>query len=281
MLGVILISGVCFSGCENEEVRIPAGTITVKTREEGSGTRSSFVDLFGIYDAEKNDNTTKSAELTNNAEAMMSSVQKNKNAIGYVSMGSMNDSVKALKIDGARATKENVANGSYLISRPFNLAISPSLTKSAGDFLLFILSNEGQDVVASKGYVKVEGSGPYQGTKPIEKILVSGSSSITPLMEALKEAYLKKYPDAEIEIQTGNSATGLDDAINGVSDLGMVSRNLKDFEIENQLFTFRIAIDGIAVIVNKSNAINDLTREQVMGIYKGEITAWGDLGNDE
>ncbi|MDR1134819.1 MAG: substrate-binding domain-containing protein [Clostridiales Family XIII bacterium] len=253
------------------------GGITVISREEGSGTRSAFVELFELHDDINPDLTTISAEITNNTAVMMTSVAGDAGSIGYISLGSLNDTVKALKIDGVDATTANVSDGSYTISRPFNIAVKGELSPSAQDFLNFIMSAEGQDVIEASGYIRVSDSGSYRGAKPTEKIVVAGSSSVTPAMEALSEAYSAIQPEADIEIQQSDSSTGMNSTIDGICDIGMASRELKDSEIEKGLSPTRIAMDGIAVIVNKGNAADGLSAEQVKAIFSGEISDWSAL----
>jgi phosphate transport system substrate-binding protein len=254
-----------------------SGSINVVSREDGSGTRSAFVELFEVRDQDGNDITVQTAEITNNTAVMITSVQGDTRAIGYISLGSLNDTVKAVQIDGVEATAANVANKSYSISRPFNIAIGGQLSPSAQDFVNYILSSDGQAVIEGGGYVKISENGPYSGSEPTAKITVSGSSSVSPAMETLKEAYLKIYPKADIEIQTSDSSTGMNDVINGISEIGMASRALKDSEIEKGLRGITIAMDGIAVIVNKGNGIESMNKEQVKDIFTGNITKWEEL----
>lgn len=257
------------------------GEITVLSREEGSGTRGAFIELFGIEkknDAgEKIDHTIDTADITNSTQVMMTGVAQNKAAIGYISLGSFNNSVKALAIDGADATVENIKNGSYKISRPFNIATKDTVSEVAQDFINFILSSDGQAVVESAGYISVSDAAAYSGIRPAGKIVVAGSSSVTPVMEKLKEAYVKVNPNATIEIQQSDSTTGMTSAINGVCDIGMASRELKDSEKEKGLKATVIAMDGIAVIVNLNNHLQGLTVEQVKNIYTGAITDWSEI----
>ena len=254
--------------------------ITVVSREDGSGTRGAFIELFGVEekdaDGNKVDNTTEEAEITNNTAVMMSTVAGNVDAIGYISLGSLNDSVKAAKIDGVEATAENIKSGEYKVSRPFNIATNGEVSDVAQDFIDYILSPEGQAVVEENGYIAVD-STEAEFTQPEGKVVVAGSSSVTPVMEKLKEAYAEVNPNAEIEIQQSDSTTGMTSAIDGICDIGMASRDLKDEELEAGLTATTIANDGIAIIVNNDNPTDDLTTDQVKSIYVGEITTWGDL----
>ena len=258
-----------------------SGAITVLSREDGSGTRGAFIELFGIEqkdaDGNKVDNTIDSAEITNSTSVMMTTVAGNKAAIGYVSLGSLDESqVKAVLIDGAEATAENVKSGTYKVSRPFNIATKGDPDGLAKDFIDFILSEEGQAVVEENGYVSEGNTGAFEGTKPEGKITVGGSSSVTPVMEKLKEAYTAVNPNATIEVQQSDSTTGMTSTIDGTYDIGMASRELKDEEAA-QLTPQVIALDGIAVIVNKENPITELTSEDVLNIYTGVTTDWSEI----
>lgn len=270
------------SGTEEKAAEAPKGEISVISREEGSGTRTAFVELFGIEEkdasGEKIDNTTEDAQVTNNTSVMMTSVAGNPQAIGYISLGSLDDSVKALKVDGAEATAENVKNDTYKIARPFNIATTEDASEATQDFISYILSQEGQKIVEDNGCISVaDDAAAYAGTKPSGKIVIAGSSSVTPVMEKLKEGYEAVNPNVEIEIQQSDSTTGMESALNGICDIGMASRELKDSEIEAGLKGQEIALDGIAVIVNNKNSMSDITTDQVKDIYTGEITEWSDL----
>ena len=255
--------------------------IAVISREDGSGTRGAFVELFGVEekdaDGNKVDRTSDEADITNSTSVMMTSVAGNPYSIGYISLGSLNETVKAVKIDGAEATVENVKSGAYGISRPFNIATKADVSEVAQDFIDFIMSSDGQKVVEEAGCIPQETSGAYAGSKPSGKIVVAGSSSVTPVMQKLKEAYLAVNPNAEIEIQESDSTTGMNSAIDDVCDIGMASRELKDTEIEKGLTPTVLATDGIAVIVNNENPIEDLTKDQVKSIYIGETNSWSEV----
>ncbi|MDR0730583.1 MAG: substrate-binding domain-containing protein [Treponema sp.] len=249
-------------------------SIVVMSREDGSGTRSAFTELFEVLDADKKDNITPSAEITNSTAVMMTSVAGDPAAIGYISLGSLNDTVKALSIDGVTATAANAGNGTYKIIRPFYVAVKGDVKAPAQDFINFLLSKNGQDVVEKNGYIRVADRGPFTSARPAGKIVVAGSSSVTPVMEKLVEAYAVLNSGASIEIQQSDSSTGMNAAIEGICDIGMASRELKSTETDKGLTGIRIATDGIAVIVNKSNTLNGLTREQVRAIYLGETGTW-------
>ena len=255
--------------------------ITIVSREDGSGTRGAFIELFGIEqkqdDGTKVDMTTTDAQITNNTSVMMTTVADNEYAIGYISLGSLDDSVKALKIDGAEATADNIENGSYKVSRPFNIAVKKDLNNDvAKDFMSFIMSTEGQKVVADEKYIPVADVTDYAGTKPSGSCVVGGSSSVSPLMEKLIEAYKTVNPDASIELQTSDSTTGMTSTIEGSYDIGMASRELKDEEAA-ELEPTVIATDGIAVIVNKDNPTDELSSDQVKSIYTGEVYTWDEV----
>lgn len=255
-----------------------ATEIAVISREDGSGTRGAFIELFGIEqeDAEGNtqDMTTEAASITNNTAVMLSTVAGNPYAIGYISLGSLDESVKALKIDGAEASVDNILSGTYKISRPFNLCTTGEVSEVAQDFINYILSQEGQAVIEENGYIPVAGTEAYTASGLEGKIVVAGSSSVTPVMEKLKEAYVALNDKVEIEIQMNDSSTGVNSSIDGSCDIGMASRELKDSEIEKGATPIVIAQDGIAVIVNLENPTEDLTQEQVMNIYTGAVTTW-------
>lgn len=257
-------------------------SISVLTREEGSGTRGAFIELFGIEqkdaDGKKVDHTITSAESTNSTSVMLTTVQGNKAAIGYVSLGSLDETkVKAIKIDGNSATAENVKSGEYKIARPFNVATKGDATGVASDFLTFILSEDGQKVVEDNGYISQGNNGKYTASNQSGKITVGGSSSVTPVMEKLKEAYVKLNPNVTIDVQQSDSTSGMTGTKDGVYDIGMASRELKDSEKEAGLVPTVIAMDGIAVIVNKDNAVENITSEQILKIYTGEITLWSEV----
>lgn len=257
--------------------------ITVISREDGSGTRGAFIELFGIEQEDANgetvDMTTTSAEITNNTSVMMTSVAGNPSAIGYISLGSLDETqVKALNIDGVAATVENINNGTYPVSRPFNIATGATVSDVAQDFINFILSAEGQAVVVEGGYIAVDDAAEaFTSNNASGNIVVAGSSSVTPVMEKLKEAYIAINPNATIEVQQSDSTTGMNSVIEGVCDIGMASREVKDSELEAGVVPTTIATDGIAVIVNLENSISDLTSDQVKGIYTGEITDWSEV----
>ncbi|MDY4923068.1 substrate-binding domain-containing protein [Frisingicoccus sp.] len=258
-----------------------SGEITVVSREDGSGTRGAFVELLGIEekdsDGNKIDMTTEDAKITNSTSVMMTTVEGDVNAIGYISLGSLNDTVTAVKVDGAEATAENVASGTYSVQRPFNIATKDTPNEIAQDFINFIMSKEGQAVVEENHYIAVGEQPAYEPAGVEGKIVVAGSSSVTPVMEKLKEAYVALNPKVEIEVQQSDSTTGMQSAIDGLCDIGMASRELKDSEKEAGLTSMVIAQDGIAVIVNNESGITDLTSEQIKAIYTGEVTEWEDV----
>jgi len=275
---VLLASAMIFAGgkkdAANEE-------ITVISREDGSGTRGAFIELLGVEQKDSSGNkvdyTTETASISNSTSVVMTSVAQNSSAIGYISLGSLNSTVKALSIDGAEPTVANIKFDAYKIARPFNIATKGVVSDVTQDFINYILSIEGQKVVESKGYIAVETKGSFTGTKPAGKIVVAGSSSVTPVMEKLKEEYLKLNPNAQIEVMLSDSTTGMNSAIEGICDIGMASRAVKSSELDKGLTAIVIAIDGIAIIVNKDSPVNALTSAQVRDIYMGKITTWSQI----
>ena len=273
LLSLILMTTAAFAAAEE---------INVISREDGSGTRGAFIELFGIEqkneEGVKIDHTTEDCDITNSTSVMMTSVAGNDNAIGYISLGSLNETVKAVQIDGAEATVENIKTGAYKVSRPFNIATKAEVSEAAADFIAFILSAEGQAVIEENGYIAVNAEAAvFEGGKASGKIVISGSSSVTPVMEKLKEAYEAINAHVEIELQQTDSTSGMTAALDGVCDIGMASRELKESELEAGLVPQVIALDGIAVIVSPDNPVETLTTEQVRGIYMGEITDWSEV----
>ena len=272
-------------GCGNKGAKADGGSsdaaITVMSREDGSGTRGAFIELFGIEEeenGEKVDKTTDEASITNSTSVMMSSVANDANAIGYISLGSLNDTVKAVKIDGAEASVDNVKNGSYKVVRPFNIVLGKKTSDAANDFVNYIMSADGQAVISDNKYIPVDdGAAAFESNGASGKVVVAGSSSVTPVMEKLKEAYVAVNSGAEIEIQESDSTTGMTAAMDGTCDIGMASRELKDSELSAGLTPTVIATDGIAVIVNKDSSVDSLTSDQVKGIYTGTITKWSEV----
>ena len=256
--------------------------IAVISREDGSGTRGAFIELFGVEQkneaGEKIDYTTVEATVTNNTSVMMTTVANDEYAIGYISLGSLNNTVKAVKIDGVDASVENIKNGTYTVNRPFNLAVKEELTDAAQDFMNYIMSAEGQAVIEENGYIKInDGAAAYESNGAEGKVVVAGSSSVTPVMEKLKEAYAAVNANVTVEINTSDSSTGVSSAIEGTCDIGMASRTLKDTETAEGVQEVTIAKDGIAVIVNNNNPVDDLTTETVKNIYVGDILTWSEI----
>lgn len=275
-------SGTDAGGDAAANATSPSGQISVYSREDGSGTRGAFVELFGIEEkdasGEKVDMTTLSASITNSTSVMMTSVAGDENGIGYISLGSMSDTVKALKIDGAEATAENVKSGEYKIARPFNIATGNDVSEVTQDFIAYIMSADGQKVIEDNGYIAVDdAAAAYTASNKSGKIVIAGSSSISPVMEKLAEAYKGLNPEVTIEVQTSDSTTGMNMASEGTCDIGMASRELKDSETSGGLVPTVIAQDGIAVIVNKGASIDELSSEQVKAIYTGEAVKWEDV----
>lgn len=279
---VTMMTG-CGSGSSSDSSKKEGSQkpITVVSREDGSGTRGAFIELFGIEeegdDGEKVDKTTTDAAIANATSNMMTTVSGDEYAIGYTSMGALNDSVKALKVDGVEATPENVKSGDYKIQRPFNIATKGDVSEVAQDFINYIMSPEGQKVVEENGYIAVDDQKEYKSNGATGKIVVAGSSSVTPVMEKLSEAYQALNTKAEIEVQESDSTTGMTSAAEGTCDIGMASRELKDTEKDAGLTSQVIAIDGIAVIVNQDNGLDDISPETVKAIYTGETTDWNEV----
>lgn len=256
------------------------GTVNVVTREQGSGTRDAFTELTGVLekgsDGSKTDKTYSGAVTLNGTQAVMSNVAGDKAAIGYISLGSLNDSVKAVKVEGVAPSTEKVKDGTYKLQRPLNIVTKSGLSEVAQDFVDYIMSADGQKIVQDNKYVPVDsGAKAYEGKKPSGTITIDGSTSVGPVMEKLKEAYAAVNPNATIQFQTSDSSTGISSAINGSVDIGMASRDLKD--TETGVTATKIALDGIAVIVNNENTTDDLTIEQIKKIYTGEVTDWGNI----
>lgn len=275
LTGVMLATSLTACGKKND------AKITVVSREDGSGTRGAFIELLGIEeknaDGKKVDRTINTAEITNSTSVMMTTVAGNENAIGYISLGSLNNTVKAVKVDGVEASAENVKNGSYKVSRPFNIVTNGAVTELADDFIRFILSEEGQAVVEKAGYISMGNTGKYESAGLSGKVTIAGSSSVTPVMEKLKEAYVAINPNVTVEVQQSDSTTGVTSAIEGACDIGMASRDLKDSEVEKGAQAQAIALDGIAIIVNKENKVDELSSEVIKKIYIGEITNWSEV----
>lgn len=280
-LAAVLALG-CFAGCTKSDDGFDTSKeIGVVSREEGSGTRGAFIELFGIEQKDENGNkidyTIDTAAVTEKTSVMMTTVAGDPYAIGYISLGSLNDTVKALKIDGAEASVESVKAGSYKVTRPFNIVTGANLSEVAQDFINYILSADGQKIIEDYGCVSVVEGEAYTASGLSGKIVVSGSSSVTPVMQDLKEAYIALNPDVKIEIQTHDSTSGVTDTIDGTCDIGMASRDLKGSEVESGVTATVIATDGIAVIVNNESPLEGLTSEQVKAIYTGEVTTWAEV----
>lgn len=283
LVGIAVSACVIFSAFTSctEEKWNKNSSINVLSREDGSGTRGAFIELFGVEkknaQGKKVDYTTDEASITNSTAVMLTTVAGNKYAIGYVSLGSLSSSVKAVKIDGVSATVDNINNGSYKIARPFNVAVRNNLSNAAQDFLNYILSSDGQNIIAANKYIKVPAANSYKASGISGKIVVAGSSSVSPVMEKLIEAYKALNPSVQIELQTSDSTTGVINAIDGTCDIGMASRALKDSEKEKGVREVTIAIDGIAVIINNDNPVESLKKSDVEGIFTGKINSWSEF----
>ena len=286
-LAMVLSVSVVLSACGDEKSGDDGeknDKISVISREEGSGTRGAFIELVGIEEkndqGEKIDNTVDTAVITNSTSVAMTSVSEDKASIGYISLASLNDTVKALKIDGVEPTVKNIQKGEYPIARNFNLVTGDNLSELGKDFINYILSTEGQKTVAENGYIELTEAGKYEASDAVKeggKITVGGSSSVTPLMEKLAEAYKKVNPKVEVMVQQSDSTTGVTSAIDGSVDIGMASRDLKDTETDKGVKATVIAKDGIAVIVHKDSKQEELTLEQVKDIFTGKITKWSEI----
>ena len=255
--------------------------ITVISREDGSGTRGAFIELTGIEEKDSNgnktDNTKKDALICKSTDVVLTQVSGDKNAIGYISFGSLNDTVKALKVEGVEPSTATIESGDYKIVRPFNIAVKDGLSDAAQDFENYILSSDGQDIIEKAGYIKIDKSAAaYASNNASGKVVVSGSSSVTPVMEKLAEAYQKVNTNVTVDVQQSDSSTGIKDAINGTSDIGMASRDISDDELSQGIKSVTIAQDAIAVIVNKDNAVEDITMDEIKSIYTGSKTTWSD-----
>ena len=279
----MMVSAMMMAGCGATDDAADAATDTTQeaeadtTQDDAEETDAAEETETKDADGNKIDNTTDMAEITNSTSVMLTTVQGNEYAIGYVSLGSLNDSVKAVNIDGAEATVDNIKDGTYKISRPFNIVTKEGLSDVAADFVKYIMSEDGQAVVEDNGYISQGNEGAYEASGLSGKITVAGSSSVTPVMEKLKEAYVAVNPDVEIEVQQSDSTTGVTSAIEGICDIGMASRELKDSETSEGVSATAIALDGIAVIVNQGNPISDMTSEQVRSFFTGETQDWSDI----
>ena len=278
---ILMVSAVILSLSFASGASETNSKINVISREEGSGTRGAFVELTGVeekIDGVKVDQTTLDAEIASSTSVVITTVEGDKNAIGYISLGSLSDKVKAIEVDGVYPTTESVKSGEYKISRPFVMAYK-TLSETAEDFLKFVMSSNGQDIVAKKGYIRVDDSNKYtyESSKKSGSVTISGSSSVYPVMEVLVEAYKALNPDVKVTLMQSDSTTGINDAISGKSDIGLSSRNLKASELEKGLEYNVMAMDGIAVIINNGNAVKSLSSETIRDIYKGLVTTWAGL----
>ncbi len=281
LIALIMVAGLAACGTPAANGNFD-DDIVVVSREDGSGTRGAFIELVGVEQKDANgdkvDYTTLDAEIVNSTSVVTQTVAGNVAAIGYISLGALNDTVKALMIDGADATVENIKSGAYKVARPFNIATRAEVSEAAQAFIDFILSAEGQAVVQENKYIaSVDNAPAFAGSSIAGKVVVAGSSSVTPVMEKLKEAYMAINPNAEIEVQMSDSSTGVKMAIDGNCDIGMASRELKDSELAEGVTPTVIAIDGIAIIVNLDNPVTNLTTEQVRQIYVGEVFSWSEV----
>lgn len=252
--------------------------ITVVSREDGSGTRGAFIELVGVEQknssGKKIDMTSEDAVVVNSTATVITTVAGDESSIGYISLGALNSTVKAVKVGGVEATADNVKNGSYKLSRPFNIATKGTPNELSQDFINYIMSADGQKIVEDNGYISESNTGTFTSAGSTGKIVVAGSSSVTPVMEKLIEGYKKVNSGATIEFQESDSTTGMTAVKDGTCDIGMASRELKDSEKSAGLTSQAIALDGIAVVVNAKNSISDMTIDQIKSVYTGETTEW-------
>mgnify|MGYP003294254800 CR=1 FL=1 len=270
-IAALALTAAMFTGCAGTNT-----SITVISREDGSGTRDAFTELMGIL-VDDTDNTAATAEISNSTSVVMQSVVGNESAIGYISLGSLNDEVKAVGVDGVAATAENINDGSYKVARPFNIATKEGISELAADFVTYILSADGQAIIEEEGYISVSDAEAYTSAGLTGTIVIAGSTSVAPVMEVLADEYKALNEGVTIEIQQTGSSAGMTSTIEGACDIGMASRDVKDSEMAEGLIPTVIAMDGIAVIVNHENAVENLTSEQIRGIYTGEITDWSEI----
>ncbi len=259
------------------------GEIVVISREDGSGTRSAFVELMGIEQkneaGEKEDMTREDAEISQSTSVVLQSVKDDEDAIGYISLGSLNDTVKAISVDGVAPSVDNILSGEYKVARPFVIAVREGdLSELGADFMTFILSDDGQAIIEQEKYISVGSNGAYTPSGLTGTVVLSGSTSVSPVMEVLSDAYKQLNSGVEIEVQQTGSGAGITAVTEGACDIGMSSRDLKAEELANGLSAVTIANDGIAVIVNKNNPVDNLTSEQIMNIYTGGISSWSEIG---
>lgn len=272
-VAMMIMCAVMMIGCGEKD---GDKEISVISREDGSGTRDAFTELLGILEDDV-DNTTVNAEITNSTSVMMTTVSGNTEAIGYVSLGSLNDSVKAIKVDGVEATTDNVSSGDYVVARPFNIVTGSEVSENAQDFIDFIMSKEGQNIISEEGYISVDSDSNYTASGLTGTVTLAGSTSVAPVMEKIAEKYMELNEGMTIEIQQSGSGAGITSTIEGVCDIGMSSRELKENEIAEGVAATKIAMDGIAVIVNVDNTVEDLTSEQIKDIFVGKTTKWSEV----
>lgn len=272
-VAMMIMCAVMMIGCGKKD---GDKEISVISREDGSGTRDAFTELLGILEDDV-DNTTVNAEITNSTSVMMTTVSGNTEAIGYVSLGSLNDSVKAIKVDGVEATTDNVSSGDYVVARPFNIVTGSEVSENAQDFIDFIMSKEGQNIISEEGYISVGSDSSYTASGLTGTVTLAGSTSVAPVMEKIAEKYMELNEGVTIEIQQSGSGAGITSTIEGVCDIGMSSRELKENEIAEGVAATKIAMDGIAVIVNVDNTVEDLTSEQIKDIFVGKTTKWSEV----
>lgn len=274
-LAALMVFGL--ASCGGGSGKVSDKDITVISREEGSGTRDAFTELTGVLQDDV-DKTVDTAEISNSTSVVTQSVAGNDAAIGYISLGSLDDSVKAVKVDGAEASVDTVKSGDYKLQRPFNIVTKGEVAELPQDFINFIMSKNGQKIIEEEGYIAAnENTGDYKASGLTGTITLAGSTSVSPVMEVLADKYKELNSGVTIEIQQTGSGAGIQSTIEGVCDIGMASRALADDEASQGLTSQEIALDGIAVIVNNDNSVEDLTTDQIVKIFTGEITNWADV----
>ena len=281
VLLVTIMAAASFAGCAGGAGGFNQNRdITVVSREDGSGTRGAFTELTGVLvtvDGNSTDMTSPEASIQNGTNAIMTNVAGDNYAIGYISTGSIGDTIKTVNVDGVAPTTANILTGTYKISRPFIIITQDNLSPVAVDFINFIMSVEGQNVIGIS-YIPIDQNPPaFTSNGAAGTIVIGGSTSVTPVMELLREHYLEINPGAVIEVHGTGSGAGITGAIDGLLDIGMSSREIRDSEMEQLHQEITICMDGIAVIVNKSNPIENLTIEQIRQIFTGEVSRWADV----
>ncbi|HBC29891.1 MAG TPA: phosphate ABC transporter substrate-binding protein [Clostridiales bacterium] len=286
IITLALMLSMVFAGCTQETPGTPAADfdfdkdITVVARDAASGTRGAFHEIMNIIVKENDTEVDKlvvGALEFDGTDKVITAIEGDKYGIGYISLGSVSERIKAVAVDGVEPTVENVRSGSYSVSRPFLLVTKGTESKLVKDFLKFTESAEGQAITNEMKFIgAIDAPGEYTASGMSGTIKVAGSTSVAPLMEKLQEAYNELNPDVTFETQAQGSSQGIKAAIDGSYDIGMASRELKAEEA-SELNRYVLAIDGIAVIVNNENPKSDLAADDITNIYIGEITKWNEV----